>query len=98
MTHASHVMHQHSLQAYEQEEVKLSRRASEILSWIARNGPKTDREVMQGMGFNEPNSVRPRISELIGAGKLMEVCNRKDATTGKTVRVVDVRGQRRMFA
>jgi hypothetical protein len=51
---------------------------------------------MQGMGFGEPNQVRPRITELIEAGKLMEVCSRRDTATGKTVRVVDIRRPRQL--
>jgi predicted HTH transcriptional regulator len=89
-------MHQNSLSAYRSEETKLSRRAEAILAWIVLNGPRTDREVMQGMGFGEPNQVRPRITELIEAGKLMEVCSRRDTATGKTVRVVDIRRPRQL--
>lgn len=96
--HAAHRMHDNSVAAYRAEEVKLSSRAEAILEWIRQHGPKTDREVMQGMGFSEPNAVRPRITELIDAGKLMEVCSRRDPTTRKTVRVVDIRGQRALFA
>jgi hypothetical protein len=32
--------------------------------------------------------VRPRISELIEAGQLLEVGSTKDSVTGKTVRIV----------
>ncbi len=47
---------------------QLARRAAAILAWLAAHGPATDREVMRGLGFVEPNAVRPRISELIDAG------------------------------
>jgi hypothetical protein len=94
MSHLAHRMHEHSLATYREEEAKLSARAQAVLAWITQHGPHTDREVMRGMGFTEPNSVRPRITELIDAGKLMEVCSRRDTATGKTVRVVDIRGQR----
>ncbi len=96
MTHLVHRIHDNSLSAYRAEEVKLSRRAEAILSWIVLRGPHTDREVMVGMGFSDPNSVRPRITELIEAGKLMEVCSRRDTQTGKTVRVVDIRQPRQL--
>jgi predicted HTH transcriptional regulator len=92
--HATHRMHPHSLDAYRAEESKLSKRAEAVLTWITEHGPHTDREVMQGMGFTEPNAVRPRITELIDAGKLMEVCSVRCPVTGKTVRRVDIRRAR----
>lgn len=88
------MIHDNSLQAFRQEEPKLNRRATAILAWIQEHGPRTDREVMQGMGFAEPNAVRPRVTELIQSGKLMEVCNRICPVTGKRVRVVDIRRPR----
>ncbi len=95
MTHLSHTMHENSLEAYRSEEPKLSRRALAILTWITEHGPRTDRQVAQGMGFgNDMNAVRPRISELIESGKLMEVTSRKCPDTRKTVRVVDLRRPR----
>lgn len=88
-------VHQHSIEAYYAEQPKLSKRAAAILEWIYKHGPKTDREVAYGMGFGENlNAVRPRLTELIEANKLMEVTSRKCEITGKTVRVVDVRRAR----
>lgn len=94
MPHVSHRLHDNSIQAYHAEEAKLSRRAQAVLEWITAHGPHTDREVMRGMGFTEPNAVRPRITELIDAGKLMEVCSVRCPVTGKTVRRVDIRRAR----
>lgn len=94
MSHAAHRMHDHSLAAYRAEESKLSKRAEAVLAWIEQHGPHTDREVMQGMGFSEPNAVRPRITELIDAHKLMEVGSVRCPVTGKTVRRVDIRRAR----
>lgn len=88
------MMHANSLSAYHSEEVKLSKRAEAVLAWIQLHGPHTDREVMQGMGFAEPNAVRPRITELIDAGRLMEVGDVRCPVTGKTVRRVDIRRAR----
>ena len=67
---------------------QLARRAAAILAWLAAHGPATDREVMRGLGFVEPNAVRPRISELIDAGLVAECGERVCATTGQRVRVV----------
>lgn len=94
--HASRRMHDNSLSAYRVEETKLSRRAEAVLAWITQHGPHTDREVMRGMGFSEPNAVRPRITELIDAGKLMEVGGIRCPVTGKTVRRVDIRRPRQL--
>jgi hypothetical protein len=87
-------VHDNSIAAYRSEEPRLSRRAEAVLAWITAHGPHTDREVMEGMGFREPNSVRPRITELIDASKLMEVGNVRCPVTGKTVRRVDIRRPR----
>lgn len=87
-------VHANSIAAYRSEESKLSRRAQLVLEYITDTGPQTDRQVMRGMGFSEPNSVRPRITELIELGKLMEVGDVKCPETGKTVRRVDIRRAR----
>lgn len=62
-------------------------RAEAILS-IYRSSmrPLTDRQVMEHLGFTEMNQVRPRISELIDAGALVEVYDQPDHITGKSVR------------
>jgi hypothetical protein len=49
---------------------------------------------MQGMGFSDMNSVRPRITELIEKAKLMEVGSIVCPVTKKRVRRVDIRGAR----
>lgn len=83
-------IHANSLAAYHAERLRLSDRAERVLGYIANKGPSTDRQVMAGLGFGEPGAVRPRITELIDLGLLMEVSNTKCSVTGKTVRVVDV--------
>lgn len=92
--HAAHQMHDNSLATYRAEETKLSRRALAVLAWVKDHGPHTDRGVMVGMGFADMNSVRPRITELIDANKLMEVAHRPCPVTGKRVRVIDIRRPR----
>lgn len=92
--HAAHRMHENSLAAHAAEEAKLSKRCAAVLEWLKEHGPHTDREVMQGMGFTDMNAVRPRITELIEAGKLMEVGDVRCSTTGKSVRRVDIKRAR----
>ena len=81
-------MHANSLEAYRQSEDILGRRALLVVAWIELNGPATDRQVMRGMGYTDPNAVRPRITEAVKAGQLIELRNVRDPETGKTVRVV----------
>jgi predicted HTH transcriptional regulator len=82
--------HAHSIIARDegQEDGSFSSRERTILDCIAGQGSGTDRQIMRRLGFIEPNSVRPRISELIEAGQLLEVGSTKDSVTGKTVRIV----------
>lgn len=92
------LIRQHSIEAYHQERPKLSRRALAVLDWIELHPKVTDREVMRGLGFSDMNAVRPRVTELIEAGRLVEVGERVCPVTRKTVRTVDLsldeRGQR----
>lgn len=74
-THATHEMHENSLQAYRQTAPARLTRTQVIMQWIAGRGPVTDRQVMQGLGFSDPNKVRPRITELVDLGDLVE-CGR----------------------
>lgn len=83
-------VHQHSAEAYYSEQGKLSRRAQRILDWIELHPKVTDREVMIGLGFTDMNAVRPRITEAIEAGALIEVSAKRCSVTGKTVRIVDL--------
>lgn len=93
-------VHQNSIAAFHEEEGRFGARAGAILAWIHVHGEATDREVMLGLGFTDPNSVRPRISELIDSGDLEEVRSTRCPHSRKTVRVVDVPrpGQRALFS
>lgn len=83
-------MHEHSLAAYRHEAKRISLRAVAVYLYVKRFGRSTDREVMKGMGFTDPNKVRPRITELIEAKLLVEVGEKRDPETKKTVRIVDL--------
>lgn len=92
------MIHEHSIAAYHDELPRLSRRALKIIDWLELHGPATDREVKDGMGFGDMNSVRPRITEAVELGALVEVSEKRCSLTGKTVRIValslDERGRR----
>lgn len=85
--------HTHSREAYEciRAEGMLSRRQAAILQWLLANPkPWSDREIAAGMGYLDMNAVRPRITELIKIGLLIEVDSVRCPVTGKTVRRVAV--------
>jgi hypothetical protein len=91
MQHAEHQMHSNSLAAYSQECEKLDERKKAILDVVFGIGEAlTDREICMLLGFSDMNSVRPRITELVQAGRLIELKKIKDATTGKSVRIVSL--------
>jgi hypothetical protein len=83
-------MHANSLLAYEEERPRLSARAELVFANVKQHGPGTDREIMARMGFTDLNQVRPRITELVKSGLLVEVAQRVCDVTGKRVRVVGV--------
>ena len=72
-------------------------RRSDAILKVYRNytRPLVDREVMNELGFNDPNTVRPRITEMISKNILKQVDTRRDGITGKLVRLVTVSGPRR---
>jgi len=94
--HASHRIHDNSRDAYHAEAERIGKRAQMVRDWFKANGPGTDRDVMRGLGFSEPNAVRPRCTELVDAGVLVEVGSRRCPVTGKTVRVLDLSIAERM--
>lgn len=49
--------------------------------------PRTDRQVMQALGFIDGNAVKPRISELRDDGWVVEVESVQCPVTGRKVRV-----------
>jgi hypothetical protein len=85
-------VHRNSLAAYETGRIdRFPQRARNILALFERKRiPMTDRAVMIGLGHFDMNAVRPRITELVEAGVLIEVSTTIDPETKKTVRVVDL--------
>lgn len=82
-------VHANSVKVYREDQHKIGHRAMMVLHTVKElNRPCTDREVMQALGFTDPNSVRPRITELIDAGLIKEAGTTTDELTGKKVRRV----------
>lgn len=85
-------MHVNSLAAYEAGRRELfSKRELLILDALRGKAPATDRDVMHALGFADMNSVRPRITELVKDGVLVELDSVRDRKTGKWVRTVQTR-------
>jgi len=55
---------------------------------VRNGGPGTDRELALRLGLNHRQDTAPRITKLIELGALAEIGERRDAQTGKSVRVV----------
>lgn len=70
---------------------EISTRSSRILDVYRRyHRPLMDREIMDELGFKEPNAVRPRITEHIHHGRLIQTGKAKSSLTGKMVRLVTI--------
>lgn len=59
-----------------------------ILDVYNQGGSFTDREIKKILNKDDMNKVRPRISELVDMGELIETGKVKDEYSGKTVRTV----------
>ena len=84
------MIHQLSLEAYWSETPKLGKRTLLIYDWLKKFGAATDREIQVALGFTEPNSVRPRLTELKKRGLIKECDVVIDSLTHKRVRKVAI--------
>jgi hypothetical protein len=74
-----------------------SEREKAVIDAIAFKGPGTDREIMERLGFREPNATRPRITALVQRGILVEIQTVICPVTHKRVRVVDLADSRKQL-
>lgn len=83
-------MHENSLRCWDEEQKNLGKRAQMILELLRRTyAPYTDREVLAMTGNTDPNYVRPRLTELVKSGLVIECETKMTCTvTGKKVRLV----------
>ena len=84
-------VHHNSVETYHDLTDYLSGRRGEIYEHIKNNGILTDRQVKDGLNYDDMNQVRPRITELVDAGILHEVDSVIDEKTGRTVRAVSIK-------
>jgi len=81
-------MHINSLQTYLEIKPALSGRRLKIFNYIQIHGECTDRQIKNGLGLPDMNSVRPRCTELVHEGVLEEKRTIKDTMTNRPCRVL----------
>ena len=90
--------HRHSAKALDAhaESGRLSERCKMILTALraAQGGPMTDRQIKDALLLDDMNSVRPRITEMVRDGILVEIGSTTCPVTGMTVRTVAMTGER----
>ena len=80
-------MHRNSIAAF--DALPLSKRQREALAALAALGGRaTDRQLARQMGTEDCNRARPRVTELLKAGVLVEFGDVPDGVSGKMVRMV----------
>lgn len=60
-------------------------RRAEVYNKLKSIGSATDCELMEALGYSDPNKIRPRRKELVDEGLIVEDCKRVCGVTGKTV-------------
>lgn len=72
-----------SVLSYEEIRESLGARQSYVLDLIELNPRRTDRELAEIAGTADPNMIRPRRSELVAKGLVIESGHRHCSVTGK---------------
>ena len=74
---------------YESRDTAPTRRRI-LFSALKKYGPQTADELMDRLGYTDPNAVRPRLTELKEDGLIETVGRRKSSRTGKNTAVWQV--------
>lgn len=87
--------HANSLEAHGSIEAALEGRRAEIVAWVDLHGPCTVRCIRDGLfgEWADMDMVRPRVTELLAAGRLVECGKVPDHATGRSVMMVDLAGR-----
>lgn len=80
--------------AHEEVKPRKEARRQQLLEAIMEHGPMTVDELMDLLGYHDPNKVRPRLTELTDAGALCTVGKRRSRRSGKLVAVWAINGQK----
>lgn len=84
--HPTHSIHENTSAAYDAtSDLRTQRRQAVYRVLLA--APRTDRQVMQALGFTDMNACRPRVSELIEQFWVIETGTVQCEVTGRKVRV-----------
>jgi hypothetical protein len=81
----------HLLDLLQAREDLFGERELKVLQALRYARDLTDREIVLALGFQDMNSCRPRITELIEKGVLEHSGDKQDPVTGKRVRTVSIR-------
>lgn len=85
MSHSAETVHANSRISFAALDLG-ARKELVISAYLLAGVPLTDRQAMEWLGLNDPNYVRPRISECLDSGLLMETGSIKCPETGRKVR------------
>ena len=86
------MIHDNSLLSYIQEKKgRIGKRQEEVLNYLRSVKSATAREIMIGLGYTEPNQVRPRLNELKEYNYIHEIGSKRDEFTGKTVAIFGIK-------
>lgn len=79
------------------EEIKPKKeiRRQQIMEAFVLGGPMTVDELMDLLGYHDPNRVRPRLTELTQSGALCTVGKRRSRRSGRMVAVWAINEQKR---
>jgi hypothetical protein len=89
---AVHDIHPNSIESYhETTEARAKRRNDVFMAFIELGRPATDREICHRLGYSDMNAARPRITELVDEGELIEWGKVRDSLTGRRVRVCKIK-------
>lgn len=86
--HAKHDIHDNSRDSWREEKPRVYGRRQQILSAFRTAGTLTDRGVANFLGWEDMNKVRPRITEMVDDGTLVEVGSVYCQKTRRLVRLL----------
>lgn len=95
-------MHINSLLAFDEARKSLNDRCQKILRVIEKFPDSTDRDILHELGWSDMNMVRPRITEMVQKGLVVETGSMTCGITGRKCRTLgkptfEHKGQLKMF-
>lgn len=78
-------------EAYDQAQTDAPTRRSQIYRTLSQHGPMSSDDLMMLLGYSNPNSIRPRLTDLKDEGKI-EAVGKATNANGRSVTVWRVTG------